>query len=797
MNRLTPHKATITILIVFFLGLSACGREVSHRERLDQATVGIANGDYRLAMIELNKVLQKDNANREAWRLLSKVHINLGDGYSAEGNLYRVEELGVPREELIIDLARALLLQRKYDEVIKIQLDIVSKQRDKATLLSLHGEAHLGQMELTRAERSFQEAQQLDPDSTVPMIGLAKTALQRGKLDDVESYLNQAMSLSTEEPETWIVLGSLHQRRGNFAKAETAFNKALRLDPSKAMTERKFRAQVGLITSQFSQGKLEEASLNVKQLAKAAPRHPTSKYLRAVVAYQNKDYHLASSLLMELQTEMPKHLPSLLLLGASNYALGFYQLANAQLSRFLNAVPNHVQARKLLAATQLKLNRPEAAMKILQPAADAPTSDTELLIMAGQAAASLGQSEAQIHYLKKAAKSAPQHESIRAEIARVYMKQGDMEEAIAELESIKNTEDDHQQAELLLVYARLRTGDFAEARKLLNGMLKETPDDPKLYTILGGVELLAKNIKVARDHFQTALRLKADYIPAQLSLARMNLKDGKLTEASKQFDRVLQLDKTSVTAMMGHAQIAEQQGEHDQALSWVKRARAANSKALLPRLVLARYYLKTRNATAALEVAEEVHALKPNEAISLFLLSQAQQMAGHLRDAVKTLETLLEKSPNDLGVHMALAVNYQELSKTELAKRHYQRVLDKQPENPVVLNNLAVLYTDLDVEQAINYAQQAYELAPQSAAIADTLGWLLVKNGKVEKGLELLQRAAAKSDEPTIQYHLAVALNKSGQATIAREMLTQLLDSGAKFKEQQLARELLDEMADI
>jgi Tfp pilus assembly protein PilF len=55
-----------------------------------------------------------------------------------------------------------------------------------------------------------------------------------------------------------------------------------------------------------------------------------------------------------------------------------------------------------------------------------------------------------------------------------------------------------------------------------------------------------------------------------------------LTEASKQFEQVLQIDKPSVTAMMGHAQIAEQQGEHEQALFWVEQACAANSKALSP-----------------------------------------------------------------------------------------------------------------------------------------------------------------------------------------------------------------------
>jgi len=65
-----------------------------------------------------------------------------------------------------------------------------------------------------------------------------------------------------------------------------------------------------------------------------------------------------------------------------------------------------------------------------------------------------------------------------------------------------------------------------EARKLIKDMLKQSPDDPRLYTVSGSVELLVNNPTVARDHLQTALGLKVDYFPALLSLSRLNLKDG-------------------------------------------------------------------------------------------------------------------------------------------------------------------------------------------------------------------------------------------------------------------------------
>ena len=181
MKAQIQHKSAIAFLIILVTILSACGREVSYAERLDRATKGMANGDYRVAMIELNKVLQDDEANRDALRLLSKVHLNLGDGYDAERNLRRLETLGMPRNELGIELGRALLLQHKYDAVLEeIPLDTVSERRDKATLLSLHGEAYLGKLAFGQADRSFRDAQQLDPDSAVPLIGLAKAALQTG-----------------------------------------------------------------------------------------------------------------------------------------------------------------------------------------------------------------------------------------------------------------------------------------------------------------------------------------------------------------------------------------------------------------------------------------------------------------------------------------------------------------------------------------------------------------------------------------------------------------------------------------
>jgi len=62
---------------------------------------------------------------------------------------------------------------------------------------------------------------------------------------------------------------------------------------------------------------------------------------------------------------------------------------------------------------------------------------------------------------------------------------------------------------------------------------------------------------------------------------------------------------------------------------------------------------------------------------------------------------------------------------------------------------------------ALTVAERAYQLAPNDANVADTLGWALVEAGQVEKGLRYLREAKVRSPEnPEIRDHLAEALKR-------------------------------------
>ncbi len=77
--------------------------------------------------------------------------------------------------------------------------------------------------------------------------------------------------------------------------------------------------------------------------------------------------------------------------------------------------------------------------------------------------------------------------------------------------------------------------------------------------------------------------------------------------------------------------------------------------------------------------------------------------------------------------------------------------------------------------KALGVAERALKLAPDSSAVLDTLGGLLVAKGDTAKGLEYIARATQLAPERhDIRLNYAKALLKAGKTEDARKELTQL-----------------------
>jgi Flp pilus assembly protein TadD len=148
--------------------------------------------------------------------------------------------------------------------------------------------------------------------------------------------------------------------------------------------------------------------------------------------------------------------------------------------------------------------------------------------------------------------------------------------------------------------------------------------------------------------------------------------------------------------------------------------------------------------------------------------------------------------PKDVSVITYLAQRDIAEKRYAEAEKRYALALQRDPNNPFVLNNLAWVSFELKQPKALAYAERANEIAPNTPEIMDTLGWMLTQSGERERGVELLARASEMAPQAhAIRLNLAKALVKAGRKDAARKELEVLAKLDSKLPVQREASALL------
>ncbi len=120
---------------------------------------------------------------------------------------------------------------------------------------------------------------------------------------------------------------------------------------------------------------------------------------------------------------------------------------------------------------------------------------------------------------------------------------------------------------------------------------------------------------------------------------------------------------------------------------------------------------------------------------------------------------------NDYKTYNILGTAYKRLGHLEKARFAYEAAINIAPNEAEAYNNLAQLYSDGYQQKHLlteALANTAVRLNSDVASYHDTLGWVLSKNGRLNKAADVLQQATRlQSDYVPAHYHLAQIAQKS------------------------------------
>ncbi len=430
--------------------------------------------------------------------------------------------------------------------------------------------------------------------------------------------------------------------------------------------------------------------------------------------------------------------------------------ANTVFKDVARTYPDSTMARVNLAKIAALQNHVDDAEQIL---AETLTLDPRNRLAATTLAGILlanGLASRAIAVLENARDAAPSDMELTAFLLDAYSANGQAPRAITLLRALPQEQANSLPMMAVRARAQEAAGRAAEARETYTRILTINPTDKLVRLRLVDLVLAAKDIRAAQQLLRDGLRTSAGDADMMAAIIRMEVKTAGV-EAALLVAAELEADPANQPA-------------------------ARNLRGDI-------YLLAGRLSDAAAAYTAQIAVAPSSE---LVLRAAGALYAGRqVAPARAVLQSWIADHPNDNAAALSIAGLDLEEGKIAEAEKLLIGVLQRQPNNPVALSNMAWIFQVRGEPRAREYAQKAYFLAPGPATAA-SLGWVLTTTGDPVRGLVLLTEAVRQiPNDAALQYHLAYAYAASGEKAKAETTLRALLAATPNFPDRPAAVRLL------
>jgi tetratricopeptide (TPR) repeat protein len=328
--------------------------------------------------------------------------------------------------------------------------------------------------------------------------------------------------------------------------------------------------------------------------------------------------------------------------------------------------------------------------------------------------------------------------------------------------------------------ARILAGDADEPLALAEQLLEreDTAENRLNYAL---VLLAAQQNSAARAQLTILTRQPESQAIALRLLGLVEFQEGKLDEASARFAELVTTGKFLDDALYYLGIIAERHDDMERALRLYAQVQTGENA--VPALLRAATILRAHGAApAADELLDQLVQEEPQR-VPEILAARARIYAdaGDIPRAVTVLDQGELQYPDSVELRYAMASMAEEQGKIAIALRELKAVAALRPADPAALN--AYGYTLADNNRQLKVArkliEQAYAAAPKSAAILDSLGWVLFRQGHGDQALVYLNAAYADDRGGDIAAHLGEVLWQLGRRADAERIWSEASRTGA------------------
>ncbi|PHQ26338.1 hypothetical protein CLH62_01685 [Marinobacter guineae] len=596
----------------------------------------------------------------------------------------------------------------------------------------------------------------------------AQEAYEAGNLDDSARYLEEVLKQAPRHEQSALLLGMIRFRQGRMEEAERLLTPIVQNEDTEAAAKLLAATQIQLRNLEDAREILE--SLSDKE---TDPGVLAMVGITTIAGGENEAGEQFIEKSLELKPDNNQ-----LRIRYARYLIQQNKTdrALAQLEEVIKSDPDSSGARQMIIQAHMNAGNQAAAISYADEWLKQKSESTEAMLARGQLALIQDNSELAEDLFSKAAQNSPQNHDPLLSLGALERSRGNSGKASEYFKQAVTLAPNNLQALQNLTNTLPRD----QVAGFLRELLEQDPKASGPRLVLLEHSLLNGDTTTSTDHLAVLLEPVDENTPSRLSplvasifsnVAAQKINADEIVEAGKVLDRALGLFPENERIALQAANLAYQTGERDKANEIIRETKLNHPDSAQPFLMEASWMSGDQRYQEAAELYQLALEKQDNAAIQL-RYAQALQRAGQSTKALEAMESAQSRYPDNRQITFALAIAYQEADRLGEAKEAYQTVIQTQPNNVIALNNLAWLYQQEEDPRALEVARKAFELKSDSAAVADTFGWILFKAGQHDESVPILEKAHAANPESTeIGLHLAEAYKAVGEQEKAKAIL--------------------------
>ena len=755
---------------------------------LDLARIYNATKKPELAIDAMNKYLKSHQHSSEALEIL-------GIGYALKNRLGEAENCLLqalkedPRRSAAkLDLARIYIASGREREARQRLDEIINENPKSSRAYYMLADLENAAGHKDRALEIYQTILRIDKFDTTAVYKSGLIYIDKGETDKAQKLAAYLLQNYPNRPEGNRLAGLVYYYRKNYTEAIAALQNSLKTQPN-------MEAYYFLGLSLYNRGEFENALNQFRKILDYNPSFIQARLLTGVILLKqgrvddsigeigkilelDDKYAIAHNILgsaymakgmyeegmkeLTRTTELdPKIIDAHLKKGIFNLSKGKTKEAETDLRTAVRVAPEILNTRLILSSYYLRQNDHAKALSAVKEGLVGAKSDAVLYNTMASIKFADGRPDEGLKLLQKAKETDPNLSASYFNMATYFAGEGAYEKALNEYRSVLQRDPKNIKAllgmaalsdmkgrddEALAFYKKAREtkapvayialanyyikkNDSSSALSVLNEAIKAIPRNTTALELKGRVYLHDRKYKDAITAFDDIESISSD-LGFRLKVdAYVEMKDFR--KAAAQARRYITIKPDSAYGYMVLASVYEKQNNVDRALEEVKNGLRVDGKNVQATMLLGNLLARKKDNVSAMKAFREAAGKNPDYAPAYFAQGALLDAAGNKREAIKK----------------------------------YLEALEKAEDFVPALNNLAYSYADGygSKQDAVRLAVTAFRLEPGNPAVMDTLGYVLLKNGRNAEALKLLKRAAdLLPNDANIRSHLSAALKANG-----------------------------------